>query len=456
MSICKHGSNKEQLLSLLKHGCGRIHMVGVLGVSMSALAEALSDMGFTVSGSDRAADSIGMRKKGIIMPDDPTDYILGADALIYSLAVPRDDVHRALARIMGVPEYSRAELLGALMMLYRHRIGISGTHGKSTTTAILAKIFSTASLLPTVLSGADLSGAGAYLHGEGEYLVYEACEYKRAFLHFAPSCAIITNIELDHTDCYASYEELCSAFISSVESAERVILPYDLAELIQDSDKEVLTFGISPKADLCYVATGSDKENEFFRLIYRGEDIGEYSIATPGIHNVKNAAAAALAALSYGVCPDVIRSALSGFCGISRRMELLGSIGDVAVYYDYAHHPREIEAVISTLRGRYGRVSVAFRPHTYTRTRDLWRGFVDALSLADRVYIYEIFAAREQPIEGVSSRRLAESIKGAVSLAIGEIPEELLERSRGAIVIMGAGELDFLLAKVKEIIRKRG
>ncbi len=445
----------EHLCRLLNTGGAKLHFSGVRGVSMSALAQFLGKMGHRVSGSDAAPGAMHIGE--VVISKHPEEYVRVADALIYSLAIDERDEERHLARLHGVPEYSRPELLGAIMKQYKNKIGISGTHGKSTTTAMLARIFSHAGLKPTVFSGADLGTGECYVSGGREAFIYEACEYRRAFLHFYPDYAIITGVELDHTDCYPNLDFLTRAFIDAHKVAGRVAISTDFSAsraIVEALGERAVTFGLAPHADYLYNITGMDKLGSDFELSYRGKSLGLFHISIMGAHNVANATAAIALSLEYGIDVDVIRSALYEFRGIGRRLEHIGTLSGREVYYDYAHHPTELCAAISALRQAFGKVSVIFRPHTYTRTRDLWHGFIDALREADYAVISRVFAAREEEIPDINSERLAAEIPHAVALDGNKAVEYIISHTEGAIAIIGAGDLTDVKEIMEDLIKQ--
>ena len=455
MSMYSQGSGVSWLRHLLDTGVGRVHFAGVMGVSVSSLAQALAARGFYVSGSDSSLFGGVSVLEGVDTLTPPEVSVRSADALVYSLAVPEDSVERRVAREYGVPEFCRSELLGAMMLSYERRLGVSGTHGKSTTTAMLASVFSSCGASPTVFCGAEMQGGRRYILGGEKYFIYEACEYRDSFLHFSPTCAILTNIELDHTDYFSGTDALVDSFVRSVAAAERVIVSSD-SPLVDCVARRVgdrcVGCGRDSGREYRYLPISSGLEGSKFRLLHRGRDLGEFSTRVQGIHNIANAAIAASAALSEGVEPDAVRRGLECFFGIGGRMELIGHIGVLSVYRDYAHHPTEIRASIETLRASYGRVAVIFKPHTYTRTRDLWDGFVSSLSLADSVGICEIFAARERSIDGVCSEALAASIGNAEFLGDTDVLRYALSIKEGALVLMGAGDLGAALDGIGKII----
>ncbi len=445
------------LKEILKIRGAHFHFAGILGVSMSSLARLLLSRGYKISGSDARDGALAekLRREGIGVSRGNTAELIGAaDALIYSYAIPPGSEEMLYARERGIPTFSRAELLGELMLPYKHRIGISGTHGKSTTTAMIHRIFSQASFSPTTLSGAALECGEPLSVGGMEYLVYEACEYRGAFLHFSPECAVITSLELDHTDYYPDLAALSDSFLKSTKGATRVVLNADYPAarcLIPHISGRIVTYGSSDGVEYRYAVTERTRRGTRFAVCARRESL-DFFLPFVGEHNVANATAAIAVSLEYGIPYTEICTALAGFTGIPRRLEYLFSVDGRVVLYDYAHHPTEIKAAIGTVKELYGECTVVFRPHTYTRTRDLWNDMREALSLADYCVLADIFAAREEPIDGVTSQGLAEDIgSGAVYVSMEQISDRVLKNTRGAILLMGAGALD----NVKESLNLR-
>ena len=455
MSQCYDGCCK--LREILVRDGAHFHFAGILGVSMSSLAELLLMRGCRVSGSDTGGGEVRARlsKLGVkISEGNKSEYMDGADALIYSFAISQDAQEMCYAREYSIPAFSRAELLGALMLPYQHRIGISGTHGKSTTTAMIHKIFTDCGYAPTTLSGAAIEGERAHSIGGREYLIYEACEYRDAFLSFSPECAVITGIELDHTDYYKNTEMLLSSFEKSVEGATRVILNCDFpasASLSSRIRGQVITYGRGDGVKYKYSVQRKDADGTVFSVASRAE-VFDFYIPIMGEHNVANATAAIAVSLEYGLQYSDICASLADFCGVSRRLEYLFSVHGRPVIYDYAHHPTEINAAISAVKEHYGECTVVFRPHTYTRTRDLWCELVRALSLADYPVIADIYAAREEPIGGVSAQRLASDIgQNSAYVMMDSIADHVIANTRGPIILMGAGDLE----NVKKSLKSR-
>lgn len=432
--------------ALFLRGEGRVHFVGIGGVSMRSLAALSRRLGFSVSGSDRDRGACDLFNGDITVtvPQSEAESE-GADLVVKTHAI--DDSSPAIegARARGIPIVSRAEYLGELMRRYKNRICVSGSHGKSTVTAMLSEIFSLAGLSPTVLSGAPLQGGEPHIFGKNDFLIAEACEYRNSFLSFPADTALILNIELDHPDFFENTDALERSFLSFASSAGTAVVNID-----SPSARRVycalrtrkISFGLSDDADYQYRLQGAERGCRCFSLYRRGRKILTAALSVPGAFNAANAAAAASVAFEHGICADTVGEALKKFSGVPRRLERIGDFNSHPVYYDYAHHPTEIRAAIAAVREiEGGEVTVLFKPHTYSRTRTLYSEFVSALSTADEAVIAEIFAAREAPIEGVDNFALARDIGArAVACADDKIPETLKERALGSIVVMGAGD----------------
>jgi UDP-N-acetylmuramate--alanine ligase len=447
----------EKISEVLKNKDAKIHFVGIGGVGMYSLAVLCRNMGLQISGSDREHSPrlSSLEKMGCkIYNCHKSENAVGCNAVAYTLAAADDNPELLYAESAGLPCISRAELLGALMQGFTHRIGVSGSHGKSTVTAMLDCIFYRAGLNPTTLSGASLFNMNEPLRlGGREYFIYEGCEYKDSFLRMAPTAAVFTNLELDHPDYFKDLETIKQSFLRAMEIPQVAFVNVDdenLRSLIPCAKAEILTYGERDDADF----RAAVKKGEFgcykVKIRHGCRDIIDISLKIPGKFNALNATAAAAAAFRYGISPECIGSALSSFQGIERRMQPLFSARGCSVIYDYAHHPTEIRETLLALRQAYkGRITVVFAPHTYSRTGRLMQEFKDALSLADSVRLCEISAIREEPIPGVSSEALCKLIGSRAGLfSLKEIPELLSYSNGGALVLMGAASLDGVRAAV--------
>lgn len=446
-----NSKTKEVIYNILSTPHSRIHFIGIGGVSMYSLARLTMTFGMDVSGSDREENeriSELTLLGALVNIGHHSDNVNNSALVVYSHAINEDNPEITKAKQLGIPAISRSEYLGAIMQRYHRCIGVSGSHGKSTTVAMLDCIFSYAGANPTTLSGADLPIGEPVRIGGGGTLIYEACEYKDSFLDFIPWVSVALNLELDHTDYFADLEAIKTSFSKALNRAEGfAVINGDDPNLldIRDSVKcRKLTFGGSPNNDYRYSITAFNEVGFDFTISRHDSVIGSFTINIPGAFNVSNAVAAIVTALEYGFTAGEIAEAISSFRGIPRRLEYIGSRFGRPAFYDYAHHPTEIRESINTLRLLTGRrLAVVFKPHTFSRTRDLWREFVNSLSMAESVILTDIFPAREQPIEGITSSALAEQIgSNAIFLSEDKIIEYLDLHTDGAIVLMGAGNLE--------------
>lgn len=443
--------NFDGIKKLIGEKGGRVHFVGVGGVSMYSLARLALRLGAAVSGSDRVVSGrtkeLSMRGAKIFIGHDGTN-VNGASLVVYSHAISEENPELLSASNQGIPIISRAELLGTLMLNYKTRIGISGTHGKSTTTAMLDAIFCESLAQPTTLSGADLQNGEPIRVGRTNHLIYEACEYKDSFLSFSPGVAVALNMELDHTDYFPDIRAMKTSYIKAMSRAtDFALINYDdenLLSIIPKIKARVVTFGQSERADWRYLITSFKEDGIELSLYHHGNLEMKIPLGLQGVHNATNAAAAAVVALSLGIPEKSVLAALAGFRGVPQRLELVGSRHGRAVYYDYAHHPTEIAASINALRPiAPDGITVVFKPHTFSRTRSLWADFSAALALADYVVMTEIYPAREKPIAGVTAERLAMDIGDkAVFSKDFDVCYVVDSQTSGIIVVMGAGDTE--------------
>ena len=457
MSDYSLNCKKKEIAEILKNKGSRVHFVGVGGIGMYSLFILTKNMGHIVSGSDREESRfteklINMGEK--INIGHSEDFARGCDLVVYTSAVSSENPEMKFAKGNGIPTVSRAEYLGAVMERYKIKIGVSGTHGKSTVTAMLSCIFESAEKKPTTVLGAAVPKTDSPVKiGENSYFIYEACEYKDSFLCFSPTAAVYTNLELDHTDYFNDIESLKRSFLKSMNSAEICVVNSDddrLSSLIPYVKSEAVTYGERYGCHYRAEITDESKGLYSFDIYFCEKMIASVNLNIPGRFNVLNALGAFALAHKLGLPAEIISNALSKFSGIERRIEKVGKYGNLCVYYDYAHHPTEIKCTINTLRELTGgRVYVIFKPHTYSRTADLFDGFVEALSLADRVFLCDISAIRESAIEGVSSEKLARIIgRGAVRADDEEIKSLIdasgIEKKSGALIIMGAANMEYI------------
>lgn len=443
------GAKKEEILGILERKDAKIHFVGVCGIGMYSLCMLTHSLGYEVSGTDRDDSPLfyELRAHGCrVMKGHSAAAAEGAALIVYTLAVSEDNPELEYAESQGILAVSRAEYLGALMSFYKERIGVSGSHGKSTTTAMLHAIFEHAGKAPTTLVGATQKSGSPLAVGESDYMIYESCEYKDSFLRFSPTVALFTNLEYDHVDYFKSFESLCDSFFLAMKGAERAVVNIDdekLRELSGSLKKRAVTFGESADAEVRGVITHRGGGCYDLKIFHTGEHVS-VNLAIPGRYNAKNALAAAAASLLCGISLEDIKYALENFHGIERRMEIIGERNGARIYYDYAHHPTEIKCAIEAVReSGAGRIGVVFKPHTYSRTAGFMSEFADALALADFVILCDISAVREEAINGVSSERLARLIgaKAAVK-ADCDVAAALDATDATAVIVMGAANLD--------------
>src|SRR5271168_999333 len=437
-----------------------IHMVGIGGIGMSGIAEVLLTLGYSVSGSDTKPSTIKERLQDLgatIFEGHKAENVEGAHVVVISSAVKADNPELAEACKRKIPVIPRAEMLAELMRL-KYGIAVAGAHGKTTTTSMVASILAAAHLDPTFVVGGRVNQAGTTARvGRGDYFVVEADESDRTFLMFAPVVAVVTTIDREHLDQYSSLDDIQGAFLQFVNRVPfygTAILCLDepnVQAIIPNVKRPIITYGTSSQADLVISDVKLEGLGSEFRLTYRGDDLGIFKlIHPPGIHNVRNAAAAAAVALYLNVASDLIREGLAKFAGVGRRFDIKGVVNGITVVDDYGHHPVEIRATLEAARGcKFNRLLVLFQPHRYTRTEHLWDEFSRAFNQADVLALMDIYAASENPIPGISSEALAKSIREAGHKHVNYFDsmqnaiEFLLREARpgDAILTIGAGNV---------------
>ena len=480
MSYSRFFLSSEKAEEILEKGIKRIHFVGALGAGMLPLAKLCRHLGYDISGSDArvgksdfsielsAGDDIGEASRGafrlfdggsnpFITPITPHAHglLCEVDLLVASFAIPEDapEIVDAVAR--RIPIVSRAELLGALMTRYKRRVGICGSHGKSTTTALVDKMLCTGGVSHITVSGATLFDGLDIRIEPSDTFVYEACEYRDAFLRFHPTLQIITSIELDHTDYFADIDAIRRSFLLAANKAESgVVLNADFsgsAEFAATLSAPVVTYGRAESADYRYAIDEKGREGYKFRILRRGEPFLNLQTPLVGEYNVANITAAVAAADMLGVDSDAIARAVAEFGGIERRMSYLARLGDTDIFYDYAHHPTEIAAAIAAVRDRYDSCAVIFKPHTYSRTKALWSEFIRAFDRSDATILLDIYPAREAEIDGVTSENLARDMGyGAFYTNEEGAIRHILDGKYPAVIIMGAGDMSALVDMIKK------
>jgi UDP-N-acetylmuramate--alanine ligase len=443
----------------LKRRVHRVHLVGIGGVGMSGLAEILQATGYAVSGSDlHEGETVRrLRALGVEVSIGHAEANLGAaDVVVYSAAIRAANPELRAAEAAHIPVIARAEMLAELMRL-KFGIAIAGSHGKTTTTSLVGAVLQAGDLDPTIVVGGRVHSLGSNSrHGAGDVFVAEADESDGSFLALLPSLVVVTNIDREHLDHYGDLERLRGAF---ADFANRVpfygaaILCLDdpgVRALLPDVTRRVTTYGLSPQADLAGEAVEVVGWETRFRARASGTPLGEFRLRLPGLHYARNALAAIAVGLELDVPIATIREALAEFAGVARRFELRGQAGGVQVIDDYAHHPTEIRATLDAARRALdGRLIVAFQPHRYTRTRDLFDELASAFHEADSVLITEVYAAGEDKIPGADAEALAEASRRHGHRAVRFVRERedvvpaLLDQLQpgDAVLFMGAGDL---------------
>ena len=437
----------------------RVHLIGVGGAGMSALAHILLERGHTVSGSDLRGGRVCAELEAMgarVRIGHDAAHVDGADVVAVSTAVPADNPEVARARELGLPVLRRAELLAALMA-GRRAILVAGTHGKTTTTSMLTVCLQAAGLDPSFAIGGALNDSGTSAHhGSGAVFVAEADESDRSFLVYRPDLAIVTNVELDHHESYSSVEETIDVFADFLDrrapGAPVIVCADDAGsrELAERAAGPVIRYGLDEGADVRLVDVAAEQSGSTFWLERDGERLGPFRLRVPGLHNVRNATAVVAAALWAGAEPDAVAAALATFGGAQRRFQRLGDAAGVTVVDDYAHHPTEIAATLDAARQAYpgARVVAAFQPHRYSRTAALATELGAALAGADVVVVAEVYGAGEAPVPGVDAALVADAARAAGAEvheagAAGDVPGALaaLARQGDVVLTLGAGDI---------------
>ena len=401
----------------------KIHMIGIGGVSMSGIAEILVNWGFSVSGSDRTDSELLhiLKNSGIqIFIGHNAQNVVGADCVVYTAAISKDNPELVHAKELGIPTIERSDFLGELTRCYKNTIAISGTHGKTTTTSLVSLCFIEALRDPSIQVGAIIKELGGnYRVGNSENFIIEACEYVESFLKFSPRSEIILNIDNDHLDYYKNLENIKKAFIKYVK-----LLPEDGHLIINADDLNCLDLPVYSKAPAIKYGIENDdvdflaqnivfSEDGFpeFDVYKYGEFFGHFKLSIPGRHNVLNALACIALCNAYDISAETIKSAIENFKGADRRFEFKGMVNGAKVFDDYGHHPTEVSATAKALKNKkYNESWVVFQPHTYSRTFNLLNDFANALLSFDHIIVTDIYAARETNTYNISSKDLADAI----------------------------------------------
>jgi UDP-N-acetylmuramate--alanine ligase len=461
------------MTTLFRGRVRQIHVVGVGGAGMSGIAEILRSLEFEISGSDlkesertQRLASIGVRIDIGHVPGN----VHGADVVVTSTAIGADNPEVLEARDLGIPVIGRADMLAELMRV-KYGVAIAGSHGKTTTTSLVATVLRAGGLDPTVMVGGKMTslGGGARL-GEGDLMIAEADESDGTFLRLNPTIAVVTNIDPEHLDYWGNHKALLDAF---VEFVNRIPF-YGLSVLCLDHhhvqsilprvEGRHVTYGVSPQADYSVRGVKHRGLETSFNAYRRGEPLGGFTLRMPGAHNVLNCLATIAVAEELSVPRDVTKEALATFDGVGRRFTVVGTVAGVTLIDDYAHHPAEIKATLNAARSAFPvethRIIGVFQPHRYSRTRDLFDEFARSFNKTDRLFVTNIYRAGEEPIEGVNSERLVEAIEGYghqgvefcadkqdVAARIAAIVQE-----GDVVVSLGAGDINRILVQLGDLL----
>jgi UDP-N-acetylmuramate--alanine ligase len=459
----------------------QVHFVGIGGIGMSGIAEVLLNLGYKVSGSDLKSSAVTQRLAGLgasVFEGHRAENIAGAEVVVTSSAIAAENPEVLEAHKLHVPVIQRAEMLAELMRL-KYGIAVAGMHGKTTTTSMVAAVLAGGGLDPTVVVGGrvDAMGSNARL-GKSQYLVAEADESDRSFLKLSPILSVVTNIDREHMDCYRNMRDVKKTFLEFMDRVPfygMVVACNDdplLRRLLPEVQRRTVTYGTKRGSDF-WIKTPTLAAKDAarmghplnsFHLRYRGDDLGEFTLHVPGMHNVLNATAAIAVGVGLDVGVEAIRAALDQFRGVDRRFQLRGLVAGVSVIDDYGHHPTEIKATLAAARScGFRRVHVVFQPHRYTRTRDLLEDFTTAFGDADSLFVLDVYAASEKPIDGVSGEELARAIreKGgrsaqyAGSFADAVSAAAAVAQEGDMILTLGAGSVSQLGPMILEKLKER-
>ena len=452
----------EGIRGIMGDGPKSIFFLGIGGVSMNSLAQVCLMRGHSVAGYDRTESALTRRLEGEgvkVYYTAAAENAAGCDLIVYTVAIPRDDPVYVWAGESGIPRISRADFLGYIMKRYGVRIGISGMHGKSTTTAIVAEIFAAAGREPTVFGGAKMAATGeTNVIGREDYFIFEACEYMDSFLDFYPTVSVVLNLEMDHVDYFKDMDQIKRSFAGFIRRGETAVVNGDCEDALEAarmSGKPFVTFGRRGDEDYTAENVVPFPGGSEFDIVRRGEKLCRARINVPGDHIVTDAVAAAAVSVESGVAPEAAAAGLASYKGIKRRMEHVGDTeSGAAVFDDYAHHPTEVAATLRTASEfGFDRLVVVFQPHTFSRTFELFDGFADALAKtgADEVILAPIYPARETNVFGVTSDQLADAVaergtRARCLSSFGEIADEIKKNyGRGDCVLtVGAGDIEKL------------
>jgi UDP-N-acetylmuramate--alanine ligase len=453
----------------LKH----IHLIGIGGTGMNGIAEVLHNLGYRVSGSDLSDGEATRRLRELgatVSIGHKSENIHGADVVVVSSAVREDNVEVREARRLKIPVIPRAEMLAELMRM-RYGIAVAGSHGKTSTTSMVATVLDKAGFDPTIIVGGRLNTVGAHARlGEGDFFVAEADESDRSFLMLSPFIAVLTNIDAEHLDQYKGVDDIKKAFVlfaNKVPFYCPVILCLDdanLQSIIPQLERRIITYGLSAQADFNAQDIRFEAFSSVSTLFHKGREIGTLRLSVPGPHMVLNALAAVAVGSDLDIPSDVTLGALAAYAGAGRRFELKADIRDVMVVEDYGHHPTEIRATLNGAKLGWPRrrLVAVFQPHRYTRLAHLKDEFATAFNQADAVVLTEVYPAGEDPIPGVTGRALYEEIVrfGHKDVRFApdfhDIPARLMEivRPGDIVIVLGAGNINKIIPDFIRLLEK--
>ena len=429
-----------------------IHMIGIGGSGMCPIAELLLSRGYKITGSDRNdnANVKRLRELGITVYNEHTaDNVKGADLVAYSAAVPSTNPEMVAADENGISKMERSELLGAITRCYDKVIGVSGTHGKTTVSSMITQILLLSKQNPNAVIGGKLPIANSScVVGESETLVCESCEFVDSFLRFSPDITVLLNIDDDHMDYFKTMENLKNSFKKFVSMGKICYANGDdneVKDVVAGIDAKVVTYGFNEDNDFCAQNISGGKYGYCFDVVHNGEVVGHLEMHAPGKHNIYNGLVSFAVCYEMGVKADDIANALARFTGAGRRFECIGETNGITVVDDYAHHPTEMMATLQAAKTLdYKKVIVVFQPYTYSRVALLRDGMIEALAVADKVFMTPIVAAREENVYGVKSEDVTDALPDASVVAdYDELAEKMIESAdEGDLIItMGAGDI---------------
>lgn len=459
--------NYNHLLDNVKH----IHFVGIGGSGMCPLAEILHNEGFEITGSDTSESDTLQRIRSYGIPVTMGHFpenVNGADLVVYTAAVKLDNPELVSAKSQNIPAVERCIMLGAVVEKYKNSIAISGTHGKTTTTSMITQILTMSKLDPTAIIGAKLPFIGGNSRvGKSDYIVCEACEYVDTFLHIYPSMAIILNVDEDHLDYFGTLDRIKQSFKKFIDQTSNIIVINGddansmecVRDVIKSGSKQVITFGFGKKNDFRAEITGESSVCDSFDLYHKNERIASIYLKVPGKFNVMNALAAAAATITLGVSPREVAESLAAFRGAHRRFEILGKPCGITVADDFAHHPTELRATLTTAMSMgFKNVWAVFQPHTFSRTYTFLNEFAEVLSLADHTILSEILPVRETNTYNIYSKDLAKKIDGCVWFkTFEEIADYVTEKAAPGdlIITIGGGNVYMCAGMIMERLNKK-